>query len=201
MINKLAEKAAEIQKNMSLGKENLIIRYKPSINCEALKKIENDEKFVKESYFSGEVKKIKEEIKPELKTKISEAFLRARKRDIAMKTTTIGIHRDDLIMLINDKEIKKYGSQGQQRTAVLALKLAQLKITEEISGISPILLLDDVLSELDKDRQNYLLNNIDDIQVFITCADFSQSRRNQINADSLFLVEKNEKGNAEVRYI
>lgn len=201
LINKLAEKAAEIQKNMSLGKENLIIRYKPSINCEALKKIENDEKFVKESYFSGEVKKIKEEIKPELKTKISEAFLRARKRDIAMKTTTIGIHRDDLIMLINDKEIKKYGSQGQQRTAVLALKLAQLKITEEISGISPILLLDDVLSELDKDRQNYLLNNIDDIQVFITCADFSQSRRNQINADSLFLVEKNEKGNAEVRYI
>lgn len=201
LIKNLADKAVEIQRNISSGKEKLTIRYKPSINSEALNKLENDERFIKKFYLSGELKEIKEEIKYELKTKISEAFLRVRKRDIVMKTTTIGIHRDDITILINDKEIKKYGSQGQQRTAVLALKLAQLKITKEISGISPVLLLDDVLSELDKERQNYLLSNIDDVQVFITCADFSQNQQDRINPESLFTVEKNEKGDAEVRYV
>ena len=80
-----------------------------------------------------------------------------RDRDIRYGTTSVGPHRDDIAFRINEIDIRKFGSQGQQRTAALALKMSEIRLIEQISGDKPILLLDDVLSELDSHRQNYLL--------------------------------------------
>lgn len=87
--------------------------------------------------------------------------------------TTIGPQRDDFDIIINEKKAKVFASQGQQRSAVLSLKLAEAKLLGELIGENPIILLDDVLSELDRSRQDFLLNKIADYQVFITCCDFS----------------------------
>ena len=86
-----------------------------------------------------------------------------------MKSTSVGPHRDDLCFLSGDLDIRKFGSQGQQRTAALSLKLSEIELVKEVIKDTPILLLDDVLSELDKHRQNYLLDSIHDIQTVITC--------------------------------
>ena len=90
-------------------------------------------------------------------------------RDILLGTTTVGPHRDDMQFFINGQEVKVYGSQGQKRTSALSLKMAEIEIVEKTIGEKPILLLDDVLSELDRNRQNYLLENIKGIQTIITC--------------------------------
>lgn len=90
-------------------------------------------------------------------------------RDIITKATNIGPHRDDINFFINDIDMRKYGSQGQQRTVALSLKLSEIQLVKKITGHYPILLLDDVLSELDRKRQNYLLSSISNIQTIITC--------------------------------
>lgn len=89
--------------------------------------------------------------------------------DIRMRTTTIGPHRDDLSFVMNDIDLRTYGSQGQQRTAALALKLSEIILVKESTNETPILLLDDVLSELDHHRQTYLIHHLEGIQTFITC--------------------------------
>lgn len=98
-------------------------------------------------------------------------FQKSRKIDILNKITTAGPHRDDLEILINNISARKFGSQGQQRSSVLALKLAEASLLREITNCTPIALLDDVMSELDENRQDYILNNISDMQLFITCCD------------------------------
>jgi len=94
-----------------------------------------------------------------------------RKLDIIKGFTTKGIHRDDFGIYINGKEVEIYGSQGQHRTAILSLKLAELKVIFDEIGEYPILLLDDFMSELDDKRRKSFLNNIKDIQVIITCTE------------------------------
>ena len=94
-----------------------------------------------------------------------------KKLDIIKGYTTKGIHRDDFKCLINGKEIEIYGSQGQHRTAVLSLKLAELYVIYDEIGEYPILLLDDFMSELDEKRRNSFINYIKDTQVIITCTD------------------------------
>ena len=94
-----------------------------------------------------------------------------RKLDIIKGYTTRGVHRDDFIIHINKLPINTYGSQGQNRTAVLSLKLSELQVIYDEIGENPILLLDDFMSELDKNRRNNLLENIKDTQVIITCTD------------------------------
>lgn len=94
-----------------------------------------------------------------------------RKIDIIKGYTTKGVHRDDFMIYINDKEIQIYGSQGQNRTAVLSLKLAELNVISEEIGENPILLLDDFMSELDSKRRKNFLERIRDIQVIITCTE------------------------------
>ena len=96
-----------------------------------------------------------------------------RQEDIINRTTSVGPHRDDIIFKINGLNAKNFGSQGQQRSIVLALKMAEAELINAVTGEKPIILLDDVLSELDEKRQNYLLNNIRDRQVFITCCENS----------------------------
>ncbi len=94
-----------------------------------------------------------------------------RKDDLAAGFTTVGPHRDDLEVLIDGRSARQFGSQGQQRSAVLAMKLGEATLLEEVTGEKPIALLDDVMSELDLSRQDYILNHIRDWQVFITCCD------------------------------
>lgn len=94
-----------------------------------------------------------------------------RKIDVLNHTTTKGPHRDDIEIMINSRSVKSFGSQGQQRSSVLALKLAEASLLREMTGENPIALLDDVMSELDEKRQDYILNHIKDLQIFITCCD------------------------------
>lgn len=111
-----------------------------------------------------------------------------RERDIKMKVTEVGPHRDDVIFMINGIDIRKYGSQGQQRTTALSLKLAEIELVKEITGDTPILLLDDVLSELDGNRQNYLLNSINNVQTIITCTGLDDFINNRFSINSIFKV-------------
>ena len=91
--------------------------------------------------------------------------------DMLNRTTGKGPHRDDIDILINNKSVRIFGSQGQQRSCVLALKLAEASLIKEKTGIEPVALLDDVMSELDEKRQDYILNHIKNRQIFITCCD------------------------------
>ncbi|PXV85343.1 DNA replication and repair protein RecF [Lachnotalea glycerini] len=109
-------------------------------------------------------------------------------KDIKLKTTTVGPHRDDLNFLVKDIDIRKYGSQGQQRTAALSLKLSEIELVKNLIDDKPILLLDDVLSELDSNRQNYLLNSIYDIQTLITCTGLEEFINNRFSIDKIYKV-------------
>lgn len=111
------------------------------------------------------------EFEKQNKKEILNILKKSRDFDFIRKTSNKGIQRDDLEIYINNIEISKYGSQGQNRTALLTLKLAEFAILKQEKRTSPILLLDDVLSELDNNRINYLLDYIKDYQVVITTTD------------------------------
>lgn len=147
-VEKLSEKIAPVYSGISREKEKIGIEYVSSL---------------KSGITSPDEKEIELEfIKSLLKTENS---------DIKLGFTTVGPHRDDLEIEINGMSARMYGSQGQQRSAVLSLKLAEAEILSEFSGETPLILLDDVMSELDRSRQDYLLNHLHDRQVFITCCD------------------------------
>jgi len=116
----------------------------------------------------------------------------SRNKDISAKMTTIGPHRDDFIFLINRIDVRKYGSQGQQRTVALALKLSEIELVKKTVKNNPILLLDDVLSELDSNRQNYLLDCIGNIQTIITCTGLDDFVNNNFKIDRTFNVKNGE---------
>ena len=102
--------------------------------------------------------------------------------------SSVGPHRDDLLFSIGDVDIRKYGSQGQQRTSALSLKLSEIELVRKSISDTPVLLLDDVLSELDSSRQNYLLNNISDTQTIITCTGLDEFVRNRFTVNRVFEV-------------
>ena len=120
---------------------------------------------------------------------MEQALKKNRARDLRMKSTSVGPHRDDLCFLSGDLDIRKFGSQGQQRTAALSLKLAEIELVKRIIGDTPILLLDDVLSELDKNRQNYLLDSIHDIQTVITCTGLDEFVNHRFSINKIFHVK------------
>jgi DNA replication and repair protein RecF len=124
---------------------------------------------------------------------LEEAIFRARQKDCKYKTTSVGPHRDDLCFMVGDLDIRKFGSQGQQRTAALSLKLAEIELVRSVIRENPILLLDDVLSELDKHRQNYLLDSIKDVQTLITCTGLDEFVQHRFAINKIFHIEK---GNA-----
>lgn len=113
---------------------------------------------------------------------------RAKKKDKKLCQTSVGPHRDDLLFSIGDVDIRKYGSQGQQRTSALSLKLSEIELVRKSISDTPVLLLDDVLSELDSSRQNYLLNNISDTQTIITCTGLDEFVRNRFTVNRVFEV-------------
>ena len=112
----------------------------------------------------------------------------SREKDIKYKSTGTGPHKDDLIFLINGNDVRKYGSQGQQRTAALSLKLSEIELVKLVIKDTPVLLLDDVLSELDSNRQNFLINSIGDIQTVVTCTGLDEFINNRININKVFKV-------------
>ena len=111
----------------------------------------------------------RESMKEEFLKLLSESY----DKDIHLKYTSVGCHRDDINIKINDIEVRKFGSQGQKRTTALSLKLAEVKLFELVTGEKPILILDDVLSELDSKRQNKLLEHIRGVQTLLTCAGYN----------------------------
>ncbi len=114
------------------------------------------------------------------------------KRDLLYRTTTIGPHRDDFAILVNRKDIRPFGSQGQQRIAAISLKLCELNILRERLDTDPILLLDDVLSELDIERRKKLVEVINDrFQTFVTATNISYLDKLDIDFGSRYLVKDN----------
>ncbi len=105
----------------------------------------------------------------EIALEIKDALFSLVERDLALGYTTVGPHRDDLKITVNGEDVRSYGSQGQQRTAALALKLAELQIYREHFNENPVLILDDAMSELDKNRQRKLLERVRGVQTIITC--------------------------------
>ncbi len=139
----VAPKISRIYDGIARGRERLEVRYCPS---------------VKGGSTVGEIEEL-----------FMQELSRTSVSDIRSGFTSVGPHRDDLDIEIDGVSARSYGSQGQQRSAVLAMKLAEAQILTEFSGESPIVLLDDVMSELDRQRQDYLLNHLQGQQVFITC--------------------------------
>jgi len=125
--------------------------------------------------------------KNEIIRAFSQALKESREEDYRTGYTNIGPHRDDFDIIINDKKAKIFASQGQQRSAVLSLKLSEAHILKEQTGENPVVLLDDVLSELDRKRQDFLLNKIRDYQVFITSCQLDE--REQMEKGKAFFVE------------
>lgn len=113
---------------------------------------------------------------------------KTREKDLKYGQTSIGPHRDDIFFSIQGVDIRKFGSQGQQRTCALALKLSEIELVKKIIKDTPILLLDDVLSELDNHRQNYLLNHINSTQTIVTCTGLDEFIRNRFPIDRVFKV-------------
>jgi len=117
-----------------------------------------------------------------LRNTIVRALRMSRENDIRRGTTTIGAHRDDLALVLSGMDVRSYGSQGQQRTAALSLKLAELDIMHRESGEWPVLLLDDVMSELDPGRRRHLLKRFEGVQTIVTCTDMSDLAEAEIGA-------------------
>ncbi len=148
-IERIKEKAKEIQKEISGGKEELEIVYAPSV------KMGDDITQIKENFIN----------------KLNEYQEKEKENFFCMA----GVHRDEIEIMINGKNAKNYASQGQIRTAVLCLKTAQMEIIKEETGNYPVMLLDDILSELDRKRRDFLISQIKGKQIIITCTDIENS--------------------------
>ena len=113
-----------------------------------------------------------------------------KKRDIDLKyqTTGVGPHRDDICFKIDGIDVRTFGSQGQQRTAALSLKLAEIELVKSIIHDTPVLLLDDVMSELDSNRRSFLLDSIKDIQTVVTCTGYDDFIKSRLNIDRIYEV-------------
>ena len=127
------------------------------------------------------------------RTKLRES----REKDKKFRQTTAGPHRDDFKVIVSGIDLRHYGSQGQQRSAALSLKLAEITLIEQQIHEKPILLLDDVLSELDSRRQSDLLKTIGSVQTFLTCTGMDDLRERNFPIDRVFHVEAGHVENAE----
>ena len=163
-IEKINEISHRLHLNITNGRENLKIEYDPSVNpVEEVKDTENIlYKCLKDSY----------------------------NNDMRLRTTTKGPHRDDIQFYIDDVNVRSYGSQGQQRTAALSLKLAELDLIKNETGENAVLLLDDVMSELDNSRQEFLIRSLSDIQLFITSTDITDNLKDVVSKGNIYKIEE-----------
>lgn len=165
-VKMLSERAALYHDGISKNSEELKIRY---ISSADIKNTDSTE---------------------EIEKKLRNKFYENRVNDIRTGVTNYGPHRDDIEILINDKNAKSFASQGQQRSAVLSLKLAEADVLKEKMNEKPVILLDDVLSELDSKRQDFLLNELTGSQVFITCCE--KSNKEQLREGKIFHLKNGE---------
>ena len=129
----------------------------------------------------------------EIQTQFLELLNQNKKKDMFRGTTTIGPHRDDLSFFVNQKNVQTYGSQGQQRTTALSVKLAEIDLIKEETGEYPILLLDDVMSELDDNRQLHLLETIEGkVQTFLTTTTLDHVKNKMTVEPEIFYVQQGE---------
>lgn len=141
------------------------------------------------SNLTGQKEEIRLLYEPDVEEEVFEEKLQsAREKDLHFRVTSVGPHRDDFCVQTNGIDIRKYGSQGQQRTAALSLKMSEIYLVEKVTKDHPVLLLDDVLSELDSNRQNYLLQSIHNIQTVITCTGLDELIENNFSIDRVFRV-------------
>ena len=127
---------------------------------------------------------------------MEDALKRYRERDMRMKSTTVGPYRDDICFTTDSGlDVRRFGSQGQQRTAALSLKLSEIELVKKVIRDTPVLLLDDVLSELDKHRQNYLLDSIHDIQTIITCTGLDEFVNHRFSINKIFHIKNGHAAN------
>ena len=147
-IRRLNEISSRIHREITEGKEELSIGYDANVP------FDEDPETIEKSF--------------------QEKMEAARDTDLQRGITSCGPHRDDLKVTINGIDVRRYGSQGQQRTAAIAIKLAEIQLMEEESGEKPVLILDDALSELDKSRQRYLIEALTGTQIFLTAASVSR---------------------------
>jgi len=153
-IRRISEAAHENHLEISGGREELRARYLPSLETES----------------------------DDPERALLSALAVARETDIRRGATTVGPHRDDLMLTLSGMDVRIYGSQGQQRTAALSLKLAELDIMRRELGEAPVLMLDDVMSELDPQRRRHLLSRLRGIQTIVTCTDLSDLAEAEIGA-------------------
>lgn len=164
-INKLQSRVAPIHARLTGQSEKLCLQYRPSFVCEP----SEDETVLFERYM----------------VKLSQV----KEQEIRRGMSLVGPHRDDLLFYINDMDVQSFGSQGQQRTTALSVKLAEIELIHEEIGDYPILLLDDVLSELDHSRQTQLIEAFQDkIQTFITTTAIEQIRLDRLHSASTFHI-------------
>lgn len=162
-IEMLGPVCSDINERITGGKEKLEVKYEPNI-------------FFEEN----------------LKNKFYDLLKRNREDDKRHRTTGRGPHKDDMKIVSNDIDLRKFGSQGQQRTAALSLKLSEIAIIERETGEKPILLLDDVLSELDNERQMYLINTLGENQLFVTTTDIMDPVAKNLPEGKIFKIDKGE---------
>lgn len=141
-VDKLGQHALEIHAGVSDGKEELKLVYKPDVDSGS------------DEYGA-----------------LLDMLMASRESDVRRQTTGCGPHRDDMTMLINGLDARVYGSQGQVRTCALSLKLSEIELMKQETGEAPVLMLDDVMSELDPSRRRLLLSRLEGVQTFVTCTD------------------------------
>ncbi len=159
-VEKLNKISSRIHSDITNNKENLKIEYEPNVKT-----------------------------KNNLENALYNAIKKSQDNDLRLRTTTKGPHRDDISFFIDGINVRNFGSQGQQRTAALSLKLAELDLIKEETGEDAILLLDDVMSELDANRQEFLIKTLSDIQLFITTTEITENLRNILSESKIFTVE------------
>ena len=162
-IEKVNEISGDIHGKISGGRENLELVYETDVD------------------FPGEEEE-----------KFREILRRERDKDKRYRVTGKGPHRDDIKISTDGRDMRKYGSQGQQRTAALSLKLSEIRILKEETGEEPVLLLDDVLSELDNERQKYLINSLGKSQIFITTTDLLENVEKSLPAGNIYRIKSGE---------
>lgn len=165
----LKNEAVQIYDELSSSRENFSFEYSPSIRNICEKDGETSE--IKADRGKVPVDSQGKAVRDEIYRRLFSNLVKHRNDDISNRTTSCGPHRDDFEIKVNSVSARSFGSQGQQRSCALALKLAEAEVLKKITDTSPVILLDDVMSELDPSRQDYILNRIRDKQVFITCCD------------------------------
>ena len=131
------------------------------------------------------------DVLPEIKNKYLELLKKNRDIDIKNQFTSIGPHRDDISFKIAEKDIRKFGSQGQKKTAAISLKLSEFELLKEKINDTPVLLLDDVFSELDEKRQKLLVSSLKNIQTIITCTGIKKNIFELLKPNKIFNVKNN----------